>query len=134
MPKALALEVSPSCDIHLVRGLGGVSLKVFMVYDDGSRDDKTSTVTYADDLSLLGKDVAKGTIAGGFLKIDIGPKAGYGVSYGMVTYTAGTNVLNEVIRIQVHDSIKTYWLGSRTATVQKGFDNLVLTAYAQFSD
>lgn len=140
MAVGIVLPLS-TCDIHLLRTGGGNTFQMVV----GAVDAATSVfnnVSDSTDTSFVGFDASLVTVtrvgapSPHLLFTTAG--VGAGETIGKITHRDTSVVPNVtfefLVRVRVHASLSSFWIGNNQITIHQGTSNYVLSVYASFAD
>jgi len=136
-----AIEVYPTCEIHLIRSNPTpMSVIVREAKQGFEKNLLHAPGCLVEELefepTLVDVDIDHG--AGVVTFTPTGNTPGNTTTIGRIrnTYGEGDNaIVTEVlVRVFVHDDIDQYWIGNKGVTIHEGADNYVLSVYATFND
>jgi hypothetical protein len=126
-----------TCDIHLVRtGTANANTFQMVVVADSTGNNISNNAN----TTIIGFDAAVATAAkvGGANPHILFTGVADGETIGKVRHldtSVTPNVPFEfLVRVRVHPSLSSFWIGNNQITVHQGMDNYVMSVYASFSD
>ena len=136
MAVSVVLPLS-TCDIHLVRTgtTNGTTFQMVVVADT-----ITNNISNDANTTLIGFNAAIATAAkvGGANPHILFTGVADGETIGKVRHldtSVTPNVTFEfLVRVRVHQSLSSFWIGNNQITVHQNMDNYVMSVYASFSD